>query len=60
LLAQARSAAADSIAEVNRDGPTLGLQIVPSGGRQRLAEPRQLGWSNADGKHLPADEADGD
>jgi hypothetical protein len=50
----------DALAAVERDGPILGRQIVPSGGRQRLAEPRQLGGSNAGGKHLPADEADGD
>jgi hypothetical protein len=50
----------DDLAEVERDGPILGRQIVPSGGRQRLAEPRQLGGSNAGGKHLPADEADAD
>jgi hypothetical protein len=29
----------DDLAEVERDGPILGRQIVPSGGRQRLVKP---------------------
>jgi len=50
----------DDRAEVGRGGPVLGRRIAPSGGWQGLAEPRQLGGSNADGTPLPAEHADAD